>query len=76
MLKLRNQITILTKVKAHANVNGNERVGKFTKVGTTLLHRLLIHLYEEAYSTSYHLHKDQWHFMAKTPYKGPIRHLQ
>jgi ribonuclease HI len=75
MLSLRTQPTLIAKVKAHVNIQGNESVDKLAKQGTKLPHRLPQSLHEHAYSTLYHLHKDTWPNMDQTPHKGPIRHL-
>jgi ribonuclease HI len=53
-----NQPTIITKVKAHANIDGNERADKLAKDGTKLAHSLPTQPYKNAHSTPYHLHKD------------------
>jgi hypothetical protein len=75
MLSLRTQPTLIAKVKAHANIHGNESADKLAKQGTKLPHRLPQAPHEHAYSTPYHLHKGTWPGMDQTPYKGPIRHL-
>jgi hypothetical protein len=75
MLSLRTQPTLIAKVKAHVNIQGNEYADKLAKQGTKLPHRLPQSPHEHAYSTPYHLYKDTWPDMAQTPYKGPIWHL-
>jgi hypothetical protein len=75
MLSLRTQTTLIAKVKAHVNIQGNESADKLAKQGTKLPHRLPQSPHEHAYSTPYHLHKDTWPDMDQTPYKGPISHL-
>jgi hypothetical protein len=76
MLSARTQTTILAKVKAHANKEGNEQADKLANLGTMIPHRHSLHSYEKAYSTPYYFHRDCWHSMDQTLDKGPIRHLQ
>ena len=58
MLSKRTQTTIITKVKAHTNIEGNEHADKLANSGTKLPHRTSLHPYEKAHSTPYYLHKD------------------
>jgi ribonuclease HI len=58
MLQLHSQPTIITKIKAHVNIDGNEKANKLAKDDTKLFHSLPTHPYERAHSTPYHLHKD------------------
>ena len=76
MFHLRNQPTIIIKIKARTNIDGNVLADKPTKDNTKALYRLLTHLCKKAHSTPYHLLKDNWPSVDNTPYKGPIRHLQ
>ena len=76
MLQTRTQTTTLHKVKARANISGNEQADKLAKLGCTLHHTNAVETYEHAHPTPYYLHKNWWHSMQATPYKGPIRHLQ
>jgi hypothetical protein len=76
MLQTRTQTTTLHKVKAHANISGNEQADKLAKLGCTLDHRNAIEIYEHAHPTPYYLQKNWWHSMQATPDKGPIRHLR
>jgi hypothetical protein len=76
MLQARTQPTILHKVKAHANITGNEIVDALAKRGHRKPHSLPNEPHEHAHSTPYYLHKDEWIGMHYTPYKGPIRNFQ
>ena len=77
MLCQRTQITSLDKVHAHANIQGNEKADEFAKAQKHLAQPLPFLPHEYAHSIPYYLCKDFWKGkMAKTPYKGPIRHLQ
>ena len=69
MLIQRTQHTIIIKVKAHANIVGNEHVDKLAKDGNKLPNKSPIHPYEKAHSTPYYFHRE-------IPDKGPTRHLQ
>ena len=75
MLQIRTEVTTLHKVRAHANITGNEQADKLAKQGCTLEHRNAAEIYEHAHPTPYYLQKNWWHSMHETPYKGPIRHL-
>lgn len=57
MLQTRTEITTLHKVRAHANITGNEQADKLAKLGCTLEHRNAIALYEHAHPTPYYLQK-------------------
>jgi hypothetical protein len=76
MLATRTQPIALLKVKAHANITGNEIIDALAKSGHTKPHSLPNEPYEHAHSTPYYLHKDEWIGMHYTPYKGPIRNFQ
>jgi ribonuclease HI len=76
MLTIRTQPIALHKVKAHANIIGNEIVDALAKRGHIKPHSLPNEPYEHAHSTPYYLHKDEWIGMHYTPYKGPIRNFQ
>jgi hypothetical protein len=71
MLKLRKHLIIITKVKAQANIDGNEQADKLAKAGIAFFHSLPTQPYENAHSNPYYVHKDSWPSMANTPYKGP-----
>ena len=49
MLQSRTQTTTLHKVKAHANISGNEQADKLAKLGCTLDHRHAVETYEHAH---------------------------
>jgi hypothetical protein len=76
MLSLRIQPTVIVKVKAHSNIEGNEQADKLAKIGVALSHWTPLHPYEHAHSTPYYFHRDTWFSMDQTPNKGPIRHPQ
>jgi hypothetical protein len=76
LMQNRTQLLFLHKVRAHFNIYGNDKADALAKASNGLSHRLPLSDYEHAHSTPYYLHKDWWHSMMQTPYKGPIRHLQ
>jgi hypothetical protein len=80
MLTQRIQTTIITKIKAHANIVGNESLNEsadaLAKLGNKLPHRSPLYPYEKAHSIPYYVYKDHWPSMDETPDKGPISHLQ
>jgi hypothetical protein len=76
MLHSRTQPTSLHKVKAHANITGNEIVDALAKHGKYKAHSIPIEPHEHEHSTPYYPHKDKWIGMYYTPYKGPIRYFQ
>ena len=76
-LQRRIQPLTIYKVRAHSRIQGNEIANELAKNGRHLIHSPPSLRYEHAHSTPYYLHKDEWKGnMARTPYKGPIRHLQ
>jgi hypothetical protein len=75
MLISRTQPTTLHKIKAHANIEGNDIADALAKQGRELDHRDANAPYEHAHPTPYYLQKDWWHSIQETPDKGPIRHL-
>jgi hypothetical protein len=75
MLISRTQPTTLHKIKAHANIEGNDLADALAKQGRELDHRDDDAPYEHAHPSPYYLHKYWWHSMQETPDKGPIRHL-
>jgi hypothetical protein len=76
MLIQRPQPTIITKVRAHANVTRSEHANKLAKDGNKLPDRPPTLPYKRAHPTPYYFHRDDWPSMDQTPDKGPIRHLQ
>jgi hypothetical protein len=58
------------------NIYGKDKADALAKARNDLSHRPPISDYEHAHSTPYYLHKDWWHFMTQTSYKGPIQNLQ
>ena len=76
LLQQRNQPTTLYKVRAHANILGNEKVDELAKRGREKEHIDAMNPHEFAHSTPYYYQKDWWHSMNETPNKGPIRFLE
>ena len=77
MLQQRMQHTTITKVKAHSKIKGNEIANHLAKEGHLKQHYHPALLHEHAHSTPYYLQKNYWKgSIARTPYKGPIRHFQ
>jgi hypothetical protein len=66
----------LHKVKAHAEVVGNEEVDKLAKSGNKLTHLDPIEPYEFVHSTPIWFCLNEWPSILKHPYKGPIRFLK
>jgi hypothetical protein len=75
MLQQRTLQTTLAKVKAHANINGDNTANHLAKQGKNKAHLTPTEPHEFAHSTPYYLHRDTWIGMASTPHNGPIRHL-
>jgi hypothetical protein len=75
MLRNRTQPLSIYKIRAHTNIQGNEKVDKLAKAGNDLFHRPPRQDFEHAHSTPYYLYRDWWNTIAQPPYKGPIRHL-
>jgi ribonuclease HI len=48
-LSQRTQLTIITKIKAHANIVGNEHANNLAKLGNKLPQRSPLHPYEKAH---------------------------
>ena len=77
MLQQRTHTLTIHKVRAHSNIHGNDKVDELAKAGHDSEHQWHLSPHEYAHSTPYFLHKDSWlGNMDRTPYKGPIRHLQ
>jgi hypothetical protein len=72
LMQNRTQPLFLHKVRAHFNIFGNDKADELAKAGNDLSHRPPISDYEHAHSTPYYLHKNWWHSITQTPYKGPI----
>jgi ribonuclease HI len=60
ILQDRTQPITLYKVRAHVNIDGNEKADKLAKDGLELEHRIAIHPYEHAHATPYYYQKDVW----------------
>ena len=73
---IRTQLTTLYKVRAHSNIEGNEKADKLAKIGWRKGHYDAIHSHEFAHSTPYYYQRDWWHSMSEIPNKGPIRFLE
>src|ERR1700738_2480318 len=71
----RTQPSTLYKVRAHVNIDGNEKADKLAKEGLELKHRIATHSYEHAHATPYYYQKDVWASMTDVPDKGPVRFL-
>ena len=69
------QISILHKIKARANIDGNEQAHTRAKRGRELDYIDAATPYEHAHPTPYCFQKGWWHSMQETLDKGPIRHL-
>ena len=76
ILQQRTQPTTLYKVRAQANIVGNERADKLAKEGREKGHTGAMNPHKFAHSTPYYYQKDWWHSMDETPDKGPIRFLE
>ena len=76
MLQKRTQPTTMYKVRAHANIESNEKADKLAKEGREKGHYDAINLQKFAHATPYYYQKDWWHFILETPDKGPIRFLE
>ena len=75
-LQQRTQPTTLYKIRAHANIEGNEKTNELAKEGKEKEHTNAMNPHEFAHSTLYYYQKDWWHSMEETPEKGPIRFLE
>ena len=76
MLKKRTQPTTIYKVKAHINIDGNEKAYKLAKEGAKKRYNFAKKAYEFAHTTPYYFQKDTWPGPNKRPDKGPVRCLQ
>lgn len=76
MLHSRTQTTTLHKIRAHANIDGNEQAYKLAKLGCKLDHQDGIAPHKHVHPTPQYFQNNWWHSMHETPYKGPIRHLE
>jgi hypothetical protein len=76
ILQDRTQPITLYKVRAHVNIDGNEKADKLAKDGLELEHRIAIHPYKHAHATPYYYQKDVWASMEEVPDKGPVRFLE
>ena len=76
ILQNRTQPITLYKVRAHVNIDGNEKADKLAKEGLELEHIIATHPYEHAHATPYYYQKDVWASMEDVPDKGPVRFLE
>jgi ribonuclease HI len=76
ILQNRTQPITLYKVRAHVNIDGNEKADKLAKAGLQLEHKIAKHPYEHAHATPYYYQKDVWASMEEVPDKGPVRFLE
>ena len=72
LLQQRTQATTLYKLRAHANIEGNEKADELDKEGRKKDHSDAINPHKFAHSTPYYYQKDWWNSMDETPDKGPI----
>jgi hypothetical protein len=76
ILQKRTQPITLYKVRAHVNIDSNEKTYKLAKEGLELEHRIATHPYEHAHATPYYYQKDIWVSMEDVLDKGPVRFLE
>ena len=76
LLQQRTQSTILYKVRAHTNIEGNKKANKLAKESNEKEHTNAINPHKFAHSTPYYCQKDWWHSMDETPDKGSIRFFE
>jgi hypothetical protein len=76
MFTQKTQSNIITKVKVHPKIAGNDCTDHLAKFGNKLPHRSSLHSYEKAHPTPYYFHRDHWPFMDQTPDKGLLHHFQ
>ena len=76
LLQQRTQLTTLYKVRAHANIVGNEKANELTKEGRENEHIDATNPHEFAHSIPYYYQKDWWHSIDETLDKGPKRFLE
>ena len=76
LLQQRTKPTTLYKVRAHANIESNEKADKLAKEGRKKEHTDAINPHKFAHSTPYYYQKDWWHSMDETPDKALIRILE
>ena len=76
LLQQTTQPTTLYKVRAHTNIEGNEKANELAKEGREKEHIDTNNPHKFAHSTPYYYQKDWWHSMDETPDKGPIRFLE
>ena len=76
LLQQRVQPTTLFTVRAHANIEGNEKADELVKEGRDKEHIDAINPHEFTQSTPYYYQKDWWHSMDETSDKGSIRLLE
>ena len=76
ILKTRTQPTTFHKVKAHINIEENEKTNKLAKMGARLIYSFTSESYEHAHITPFYFQKDIWPSPMKRPDKGHVRCLQ
>ena len=72
----RTQPITLYKVRAHANITGNEEADTLAKEGTSKEHSNASQPHKFAHSTPYYYQRDNWLSMGTTPDKGLVRFLE
>ena len=76
MLKTMTPPTTIYKVKAYANIDGNEQADQLAKQGTKNKYKFAAKPHGFAHTTPYYFQKDIWLGPIKRPDKGPIRCLE
>ena len=68
---------MISKVKAHANIDGNEQADQLAKAGNqNRNYQFATKPHEFAHTTPYYFQKDTWPSPRKRPDKGPVRCLE
>ena len=76
LLQQRTQPTILYKVQAHTNIEGNKNADELAKEGRKKEHIDAINPHEFAHSIPYYYQKDWWHSMDEIVDKGQSNFLK
>jgi ribonuclease HI len=58
ILKTSTQLTTFYKVKAHINIEGNERADKLAKIGARKIYSTASEPYKYAHTTPFYIQKD------------------
>jgi hypothetical protein len=76
ILKKRTQLTTISKVKAHTDIEGNEQADLLANNGAKMRYKYATKSYEFAHTTPFFFQKYTWPGPNKQPDKGPVRCLQ